>query len=162
MSPDLCRAFVDKKGLVLDLARYKKSDFDALLEMYLEFSPKPASQGLPPPDREGCVRWVKGLCEASEGFLAWVQNKIVGHSALIADLEKQDGEFLIFVDQDFRNRGIGTQLTCMALDRAKEMSLKAVWLTVERFNFRAIALYKRFGFQFCDEDDWERAMRIEL
>jgi len=133
-------------------------DFAHLMEMYATFSPKPASQGLPPQDPEACVRWVRSLLENGENFLAWKEGRVVGHVSLLPDREQKEGEFLIFVDRGQRNRGVGRALTDLALKRAVEMGLRSIWLTVETYNFRAIHLYKRFEFQFCDQGECERKM----
>jgi RimJ/RimL family protein N-acetyltransferase len=152
------RDCIDKKGTTFWIGGCQEKDFCSLLEMYRLFSPKPASQGLPPPDPKGCLTWLRGLFEAAENFLAWGQEKVIGHAALIPDFHRHDAEFLIFVDQSFRNRGIGTALTRMAMDRAKAMRLQTVWLTVEIYNLRAIGLYRRFGFTFRNTYECERTM----
>jgi GNAT superfamily N-acetyltransferase len=152
------RDCIDKKGTTFRIGGCEEKDFFCLLEMYRIFSPKPASQGLPPPDPQGCLTWLRGLFEAAENFLAWRQDKVIGHAALIPDFRKRDAEFLIFVDQSFRNRGIGTALTRLAMDRAGALGLRMVWLTVETYNLRAIGLYRRVGFTFRNRDECERTM----
>ena len=154
--------FQDKKGSVFEVKDCSSEDLFPLLDMYSEFLPKPASQGLPPMDPDACGNWVKGLLEEGENFLAWRDGRVIGHAALIHDPDKGDGEFLIFVDRSCRNRGVGKALTRMALDRAGELGLAAVWLSVETYNFRAINLYKRFEFIFCDTNECERTMICQL
>jgi RimJ/RimL family protein N-acetyltransferase len=91
----------------------------------------------------------------------WIENKIVGHSALICDLDKNDGEYIIFVAA-FRNRGLGSELTAMAVQKARHMGLKTLGLTVESYNFRAIRVYRKVGFKFREEDELERTMTLCL
>jgi len=81
---------------------------------------------------------------------------------LIMDPGRQSGEFVIFVHQDYRNFGIGTTLTRLTLDKAKELGYKTVWLTVSVTNFIALRLYLKVGFANCDMDDCERTMMIKL
>ena len=137
-------------------------DFPSLLEMYRVFSPKPASQGLPPEDPEICQDWVKKLFGMGQNLLVWRGESVVGHAALIPDIKGKSGEFVIFVDQNHRNLGIGTELTRFTLEKSRQLALESVWLTVNVSNFIAIKLYRKLGFEYCDMDHYERVMRIDL
>jgi len=148
----------DKRDDPLEIRSCSEGDLSCLLEMYATFSPKPASQGLPPQDPEACRRWVQKLLKEGENFLAWREGRVIGHVSLLPDYKKKDGEFLIFVDRAHRNRGVGRALTDVALKRAAELCLKTIWLTVESYNFRAIHLYKKCAFQTCGQDECERKM----
>jgi ribosomal protein S18 acetylase RimI-like enzyme len=148
----------DKRDDPLEIRTCTGEDLSRLLEMYETFSPKPASQGLPPQDPEACMRWVRNLLDKGENFLAWREGRVIGHVSIMPDYEKKDGEFLIFVDRAHRNRGVGRALTDLALERARELGLTSIWLTVEIYNFRAIHLYKQCEFRTCGKDDCERKM----
>jgi ribosomal protein S18 acetylase RimI-like enzyme len=148
----------DKRDDPLEIRGCSESDSLSLLKMYESFTPKPASQGLPPPDPEACRRWVQKLLKDGENFLAWREGRVIGHASIMPDDQKKDGEFLIFVDQAYRNRGVGKALTNVALGEAGELGLTSIWLTVETYNFRAIHLYRKCGFQTCGQDDHERKM----
>lgn len=152
----------DKSGAPFEMGVCDTEDFSRLLEMYRIFSPKPASQGLPPADFEVCCNWVKRLLEIGFNFLAWRNDRVIGHAALVQDPDGKSGEFVIFVDQDFRNLGIGSQLTRLTIEKGRELAYHSVWLTVENSNLIAIKLYRNFGFQFCDEDICERTMCLKL
>ncbi|OQX64588.1 MAG: hypothetical protein B5M55_05840 [Desulfococcus sp. 4484_242] len=152
----------DKRNDPLEIRGCSETALLSLLEMYKSFSPKPASQGLPPPDPEACRRWVQKLLKYAENFLAWREGRVIGHASIMPDQEKKDGEFLIFVDRGHRNRGVGRALTDVALRRARELGLTSIWLTVEIYNFRAIHLYKNCKFQTCSRDDCERTMVYTL
>ena len=130
----------------------------SLMAMYEIFSPRPASQGLPPADREVCEKWVQELLSTGENIVGRKGKEIIGHASLIPDPRGESAEFVIFVHQIYRNRGIGTELTAAAIDRAKAVGLKSVWLTVSLTNYLAIKLYRKLGFQYCDMDDCERIM----
>jgi RimJ/RimL family protein N-acetyltransferase len=130
--------------------------------MYRLFSPKPASQGLPPEDPETCHQWVKKLFEIGENLLVWKGNTVIAHAALIPDMKSKSGEFVIFVDQNHRNIGIGTALTRFTLDQSAQLGLESVWLTVNVTNFIAIKLYRKLGFEYCDMDQFERVMSIKF
>lgn len=153
---------IDKLGSPFEVGHCSIRQLDELNRMYDAFYPKSISQGLPPSDDMARRQWVQKLLTSGENFLSWAEGQVVGHCALVTDLDRRDAEYIIFVDQPFRNRGIGTELTKMALGRAKELGLKTLWLTVEAFNFRAVRLYRGVGFQFVDEGERERTMALYL
>ena len=155
----LCR---DKSGTDFAIGGCGPGQLPGLMEMYADFSPRPASQGLPPEDPETCSRWAGGLMEMGENLLAWKERKVIGHAALVPDPKGDSAEYVIFVHQAFRSLGIGTGLTRAILDRARERGVKSVWLTVAMNNFLAIRLYRKLGFVYSDMDECERTMVIRL
>jgi len=157
-----CITRTDKSGKPFEIRIGCAEDLPSLMEMYRIFSPKPASQGLPPEDPETCHAWVKKFFEIGENVLAWKGNGVIGHAALVPDLKGKSGEFVIFVDQDHRNLGIGTELTQFTLEKSRQLGFDSIWLTVNVSNFIAIKLYKKFGFEYCDLDKYERVMSIKL
>lgn len=136
--------------------------FAALARMYDQFSRMAVSQGLPPPKEEIRHKWIEGLLAGAKNFVALDGDEVVGHSALIPDMERKDGEYIIFVSEAYRNRGVGTELTAIAVKKARELGLDLIWLTVESFNFRAIKLYRKTGFIFTDQGERERTMVLRL
>ena len=152
----------DKSGRPFDIEMCCVEDLLPLLQMYRTFSPKPASQGLPPEDPETCHSWVKKLFEIGENLLAWRGESVIGHAALVPDPNGKSCEFVIFVDQNERNLGIGAELTLFALEKSRELGFDSVWLTVNVSNFIAIKLYRKFGFEYCDQESGERMMRVRL
>ena len=155
-------ARTDKSGKPYEIGIGCADDFQSLLEMYRTFSPKPASQGLPPEDPETCHNWVKTLFEMGENLLAWRGGSVIGHVTLMPDRKGNSGELVIFVDQNHRGLGIGTELTRLTLEKFRQLGFDSVWLTVSVLNFVAIKLYRKLGFEYCDADNCERVMRIEL
>ena len=152
----------DRTGDPFQICRCYPGDLSRLMDMYRVFSPKPASQGLPPPDSETCKGWVEGLLEGGENLLARKQEEVIGHAVLIPNPDKDSGEFVIFVHQDYRKLGVGTHLTRLTLERARELGMKSVWLTVAVTNVIAIRLYRKVGFEYCDMDECERTMIVRL
>lgn len=155
-------SFVDTTGCPVLVGECGREHLADLIDMYEAFVPKSVSQGLPPSDVETRHNWVRGLMNRGINFAVWVDDKIVGHSSLICDLDKKDGEYIIFVVTPFRKRGLGSELTKMAVERARDTGLKTLWLTVESYNFRAIRLYQKVGFEFCGGDELERTMALAL
>ena len=156
------RKSTDKTGAAFEIGRCSTSDVSCLMRMYHDFYPKPASQGLPPADFETCQKWAEELIQIGENLLAWHGQEVIGHAALTPDIKGSSGEFVIFVHQNYRNRGIGTELAMASLERARELGFKSVWLTVAITNSIALRLYVKLGFQSCAMDECERTMRITL
>jgi len=152
----------DKSGKLFQLGIHDAEDFPSLLEMYRTFYPKTASQGLPPEDPETCENWLKTLVGIGLNALAWRGDSVIGHAAMIPDLKVKSGELVVFVDQNHRNLGIGTELARFILEKFADLHFESAWLTVRVSNFIAIKLYKKVGFEFCDMDSYERVMAIKL
>lgn len=152
----------DKSGNPFEIGLCCADDFPCLCEMYRTFHPKLVSQGLPPEDPEVCHNWIKQLFEIGENLLALRVDTVIGHAVLIPDTKGKSSEFVIFVDQNNRNLGVGTELTQVALEKSRQLGFESVWLTVNVSNFIAIKLYRKFGFEYTDMDKYERVMRIKL
>jgi GNAT superfamily N-acetyltransferase len=152
----------DKSGNPFEIGITSADDSSSLLEMYRTFSPKPASQGLPPEDPETCQSWVKTLFRTGLNALAWRGNCVIGHAVLIPDVRGKSGELAIFVHQNHRNLGIGTELARFNLEKFGDLDFEFAWLTVRVLNFIAIKLFRKVGFEFCDSDSYERVMAIKL
>ncbi len=58
-----------------------------------------------------------------------------------------DGELGIFVRNEYQRKHVGFELMNNLLDTAKHFSFREIFLTVVSSNFRAINLYKKFGFK---------------
>lgn len=153
---------IDKNGHHFQIGISDVGDLPSLMEMYYTFSPRPASQGLPPRDNETCYNWVKNLFTIGDNFLAWRSDTVIGHTALVPDISGKTGEFVIFVDKNERNLGIGTHLTRYIIERYRQLDFDSIWLTVNVTNTLAIKLYRKTGFEYCDMDSCERIMRIKL
>ncbi len=157
-------SLVDKRGNLFEVRSYSSEEFSCLEEMYDQFAPKAGFQGMPPTDKKVRTRWLQGLAKAGENFMAWQEVKVIGHVVILPDFKLSDAEYLIFVLQTHRGVGIGGELTWAAIERAKALSIKTVWLTVDAYNFRATRLYKKFGFEFRTEYSAasERMMALTL
>ncbi|MBW1681747.1 MAG: GNAT family N-acetyltransferase [Deltaproteobacteria bacterium] len=110
------------------------------------------------------MRWIQGLLETGENFLAWREGSVVGHGVILPDLDKKDAEYLVFVSRGERGKGVGTALTRAVLDHAAGLGLESVWLTVGAYNMRAARLYRKFSFRFLEEPGAgsERTMVLTL
>lgn len=139
-------------------------DFSSILDMYNRWFPEAITQGLPPSDPQTRREWLTGLLDHGENFLVYNEGEVIGHCALLLSKNRDDAEYVIFVGAPHRRKGIGSDLTREALNRAHELGVRQIWLTVEADNLRAIKLYRKFGFVFAGGpiDEWERKMELEI
>jgi RimJ/RimL family protein N-acetyltransferase len=56
------------------------------------------------------------------------------------------GELIIYLHQDYLNKGLGTQMMTFALELARRKGLHRVFLEVVKDNTRAVHLYMKMGF----------------
>lgn len=155
------RSFVDGDGREIDVRRYD-DDFEALVDMYLAFDPEDRAQGIPPIDEEGIRRWLEDLlCQECLNVVAWHGDDAVGHAMLVPDRHGAS-ELAIFVLREYQEAGIGTQLIEGLLGAGRRAGLDRVWLTVERWNRPAIALYRKVGFESSVDEGFELEMATRL
>ncbi|MFP8955663.1 GNAT family N-acetyltransferase [Natrialbaceae archaeon A-CW3] len=144
---------------------------EALTEMYVQFDPADRAQGIPPTGRERIRQWLEPLLENGINVVGSHDGEIIGHATLVPDTDEPgtvddpgsiEWELAIFVLQAYQRGGIGTQLLEQLLGHAAAAGVDHVWLTVERWNGPAIALYKRVGFELCGAESFEQEMSIRL
>ena len=84
-----------------------------------------------------------------------INDKIIG-SILITDLK--EGKLLdeIYLEKEFRNIGIGTDIIRKMLKKNRN-----IYLWVYKENKKAISLYKRLGFIIVDETDSRYYMKYD-
>jgi ribosomal protein S18 acetylase RimI-like enzyme len=83
-------------------------------------------------------------------FVAISDKKVIGWcdiSSLNRPIFSHSGSLGIGVLDAFRGNGVGEALMRAALTKAKEIGLTRIELTVREHNTRAIALYKKLGFE---------------
>ena len=158
---DVLSTFESRARLVIEIVEFSDNRFDELVEMYNDFEPKRAAQGLPPVGRERIVAWLRHLQKSGHNLLALWNGHIIGHS-MLCPMDRQRAEFAIFLHQDFRNQGIGTGLTEVTLNYARRKGLRNVWLSVEVNNHCAVRVYKKKGFRVSEIFGPEQEMALDL
>ncbi|MEJ2067197.1 MAG: GNAT family N-acetyltransferase [Deltaproteobacteria bacterium] len=158
------RLVKDKKGspFVIRLYQDDEKDYAAISELYRKFEPKELSQGLPPRLEQKREEWLRYVVHEGINVLAIMDGKVVGHAALFEMERDKSFEYLVFIHQDYQNRGIGTALTRMMRELVREMGYSQIWLTVESRNFKAIHVYEKVGFCFVGPRDIECVMMLPL
>ncbi|WP_254839597.1 GNAT family N-acetyltransferase [Natronomonas marina] len=155
------RSFTDHEGRDIDV-RQLEDDFEALVEMYRSFDPEDRAQGIPPTDEQAIREWLETLVETDcINVVACHDGSVVGHAMLVPDRHGAS-ELAIFVLRAYQEAGIGTALVEALLGAGRRDGVERIWLTVERWNSPAIALYQKVGFETSDPDGFELEMAAKL
>ena len=141
------RRFRDHLGRSIEIGEWQPEDWDGLLAMYRSFDPAQRTLGLPPLGEERQTVWVNELLGRGPNVVARTASGVVGHAALVAYDGGASYELAVFVHPDYQGAGVGGALVGTVLGLARRRGAERVWLTVERENRRAAALYRRLGFR---------------
>jgi len=155
----ILKSFCSKRGLEIEVVELTKSNFNQLVEMYDHFEPKRAAQGLPPTGRARIFSWLEDLQKNGNNLVALYQGRVIGHT-MLCPVSPARAEFAIFIDQEYRNQGIGTKFTEVTLEFARGKGYRRIWLSVEMNNLSAIRVYKKLGFRMRDLFGPEQEMEI--
>jgi RimJ/RimL family protein N-acetyltransferase len=156
------RTVTDREGREVTIDPADDADRADILEMYLDFDPADRAQGIPPANESAIESWLDTiLAEDCLNVVAHHDGAVVGHATLVPDRRDQH-ELAIFVLQSFQGAGIGTEVVETLLGLGQSEGLERVWLTVERWNDPAIALYRKVGFETNNAESFEIEMGIDL
>lgn len=139
----------DKDGTVFEIRPLRTDDREALQDFYERFEPKRAAQGLPPRGAERVARWLDTVLPSGVHLVVFRGRELVGHVLLMPTDREDTLEYAVFLRQDVRGRGLGTELHRLAIDTARAEGAARLWLTVEPHNRAAIRSYEKAGFDFC-------------
>ena len=156
-------AFEDRHGRTVEIRPYEagEASFEALVSMYAAFDSADRAQGIPPTQESRIREWLDGILRGDcLNVVAWDGERAVGHATLVPDVDAH--ELAIFVLQDYQEAGIGTRLVRHLLGYGASHGVERVWLTVERWNTAAVALYKKVGFETADAESFELEMSLRL
>lgn len=156
-------AFDDATGRAIRVEAYDESDaeFEALVKMYEGFDPADRAQGIPPGQERRIRDWLDTILgEDCLNVVAWDGGAAAGHATLVPDDEAY--ELAIFVLQAYQEAGIGSRLMDALLGHGAANGVERVWLTVERWNRAAVALYKKTGFETSNAESFELEMSLRL
>lgn len=169
------RRFTDADGrdiVVREYGRHRGADreYRDLVGIYLDFDPEDRAQGIPPLGEDRIRRWLDRLLDAGGyNVIVWHDRdsagdgdgQAIGHATLVCD-EAEAYELAIFVLQAYQNEGIGTRTLETLLGLGERRGLERVWLSVERWNNRAIEMYETVGFQHTGAGGFELTMTLRL
>ena len=95
------------------------ADFGALVQMYKSFEPKGVAQGLPPRELRRIAHWLARLHDKARALMAVEGERVVAH-AILCPISEASVEYTIFIHQDFRRQGVGTALSRLAVEWARQ------------------------------------------
>jgi len=159
--PPRCPRFFDAEGDPVLITPFEDADFAALVSMYAAFPAGERTSSLPPPTRDAIVDWLGLITEDGWNLLARIDDRVVGHAA-VTPAAADTPEFVIFVDDAYQGRGIGTEMVKQLVAYAAADGHEALCLSVERTNERAISVYENISFEITDEAMATIAMRLSL
>ena len=156
------REFTDAEGREITVREVTSNDTEALVQMYVEFDPTDRAQGIPPSTETAIRKWLDVvLSEDALNVVGVHEGQPVGHVMLVPDRHGAY-ELAIFVLQAYQGAHIGTELVRTALGLAQREGIECVWLTVERWNTPAVALYQKIGFERTGDASFELEMSLRL
>ena len=155
------QTIISKANNSIKIIPYEERYFTSLIHMYDTYKPLGSVQGLPPIDKDKRHQWVQDIISNGTNLLALFEDNVIGHASLFS-IPVNWAEYFIFVHQDYQSQGIGTGMTLYVIDWAQQEDLSTIWLSVERKNHIAIALYRKVGFKRIGSsgDCWEMIFTI--
>jgi RimJ/RimL family protein N-acetyltransferase len=138
----------DKEGRVFTVRPLLPNDREALESFYAEFEPKRAAQGLPPEGAPRVRRWLDTVLPSGTHLAVEDEGRLVGHAMLMPTDRADVSEYAIFLHQDVRGRGLGTEINRRSAEIARTMQVHRLWLSVEPHNRPAVRSYEKAGFRF--------------
>lgn len=155
------RTLTDAEGREIAIRRCE-GDIEPLVEMYRSFDPEDRAQGIPPTQESAIREWLESVLEADcINVVAVHDDAVVGHAMLVPDRHGAS-ELAIFVLSEYQEAGIGTALIEGLLGAGRAEGVDRIWLTVERWNAPAMALYRKVGFEASDPTGFEIEMAATL
>jgi GNAT superfamily N-acetyltransferase len=152
----------DKNGEPFSVREYEGQDFLRLQHFYERFEPKRSAQGLPPAEPDRIRSWLTMILSSGVHILAFLGGELIGHGFVMPTERAGIGEYAVFLREDMRGRGIGTQLNAAVIELARAGGLVGLWLTVEPANRAAIRSYERVGFRFVPPTMFSLEAEMEL
>jgi len=160
------RTFTDREDREIRIESVDADGLEAVAEMYVAFDPADRAQGIPPAGEERVHDWLDAIFTDGLNVAALHGGDVAGHATLVPDVQEGDErpayELAIFVLQAYQRAGIGRQLLETLLGYGAEQGVDRVWLTVERWNSAAVALYRDVGFETCGTESFELEMSVRL
>ena len=137
-----------KKDIKYKLVKASKKDIPKLIQ-YKEDIIYMYSKGLSGEEKENITEYI--ITSVNETLKDYYNilfdDKIIG-SILVKDI--QEGKLIdeIYIEKEFRNNGIGTDIIKKLIENNE-----SIYLWVYKDNAKAVSLYKRLGFKVIDETE---------
>jgi RimJ/RimL family protein N-acetyltransferase len=152
----------DKEGRVFTVRPLLPEDREALEGFYADFEPKRAAQGLPPEGGIRVRRWLDNVLRSGTHLAVLDAGRLVGHAMLMPTEREHVSEYAIFLHQDVRGRGLGTEINRRSAEIARTMEVDRLWLSVEPHNRPAVRSYEKAGFRFRPGTIYSPEVEMEM
>lgn len=153
----------DKEGRAFTVRPLAPEDRSALEAFYAGFEPKRAAQGLPPEGAARVRRWLDAvLPQGAHLAVTATDGALIGHALLVPTTRERVWEYAIFLHQSLRGRGIGTVVNRRAIELARTLGLRGVWLCVQPHNRAALRSYEKAGFRYRPNTVLSPEMEMEF
>jgi RimJ/RimL family protein N-acetyltransferase len=138
-------------GLRVLLRPLGKDDADQLVELFARASPEDLERlRSDPTDRQVVERWVRDL-DLSKIFplMAIVNDRIIGDATLYfgTKFQRHLGWMRIFLDREYRRRGLGTLMIRALMDIGRQVGLHQVHALVPTDQPQVIKSFEHLGFK---------------
>lgn len=160
-SPSPTRTFVDEEGERIRITPYFPDHRDSLVDMYRDYPREHRSQGLPPSRESDLETWLSRLLENGRNFVATVDDRVIGH-AVYSPSTASEADYVIFLDPEYQNRGIGTVLIQHTIKHAASDGIDRIVSHVSHDNKGAIHVYEKIGFEQVSASRLNIKMGIDL
>jgi len=139
------------RRIAIEVRAAEPADVDALTRLYTQRNAYAQTLQLPLQSTEVWRKRLAANDEAQHMLVATVGGELVGNLGLTRFTRPRRahvGEIGMAVRDDWQGKGVGTALMQAAIDLADNwLGLRRIELHVHADNERAIALYRRFGFE---------------
>jgi ribosomal protein S18 acetylase RimI-like enzyme len=139
--------FIDRQGREHIFRFAGPRDLEKVLVMYRKYRPKRSIMGVPPEDPQRLEAWVRHFFQDGVTNLVVMDpdEAIVGHAAILPITDDVAEYFMAVLPVD-QSAGIGRMLAVNVVEAAKYLSLKRLWIYVEKNNLRVVHLHQELGF----------------
>lgn len=155
-------SLVDNQGRAFTARVVRPEDRPALEEFYATFEPVRAAQGLPPEGEARVARWLDRILPGGLHLAVEREGELVGHAMLISTDSERAVEYAIFLHQEVRGNGLGTEINRLAVDLARAQGTRRLWLSVEPDNRAAIRSYEKAGWRYIPATLYSSELEMEL
>lgn len=159
--PPRCPRFFDRTDVPLLARQAESEDLSAVIDMYDDLGPYNRTMGIPPATRSGIDRWLGHLFENGWNLIILDDDIVVGHVAVVP-ADEESPELVIFVHDEYQNRGIGTELMKQTIAYARESTHDRLTLSVATGNKPAITVYENLAFEVTETQRDELLMEMAL
>jgi GNAT superfamily N-acetyltransferase len=153
--------FVDSTGRMLQVTPYDETHFETLVDFYEQYPQRHRSMSLPPLARAQIELWIEKLTHRGQNILTFDGERVIGHVAY-SPREGFEPELVVFVDDEYHGRGVGTELCKQAIACAAADGHDSMKLHVHSANGGAIHVYESLGFDTVDRNDDTLLMCLEI